>query len=174
MSDSRAHHRSAGNTTLLMVLALVLIAGLFVWLSMAAEPTQMTVVEDPDSANVDVGSGDPEAAEVSLAEFGTGPQGYQSLNIRLRDVAVAATLGDRGFWIQLPNNQPYLVHIGDDLAASGTTVASGDTVTVSGTVRMMSDSTLNAWRSAGVLTDDLEMDEARFATSYLDARFLNQ
>jgi hypothetical protein len=80
----------------------------------------------------------------------------------------AVILGN--FWIQLPNNRPYLIHIGEDLAASGASVVNGDTVTVAGTVHLMGDSTLTAWRSSGVLTDDLQVEEARFATSYLDAR----
>lgn len=171
MADSKARRSSAGNATILMVAALVLIAGLFWWLSITAEPTQISVVEeDTTSAPMDDGSG---AADVTLADFATGPRGFQSLNIRLRDVRVAARLGDRGFWIQLPNNQPYLVHIGDDLAAGGARVGNGDTVTVSGVVHLMSDSVLNAWRSAGVLSDDLQLEEARFAQTYLDARTLN-
>lgn len=171
MADSKAQHSSAGNTTILMIAALALIAGLFWWLSITAEPTRISVVEeDTTGAPVDDGSG---AADVTLAEFGAGPQGFQSLNIRLRDVPVAARLGDRGFWIQLPNNQPYLIHLGEELSSGGASVASGDRVTVSGVVRLMSDSVLTAWRSSGVLSDDLEMEEARFAQSYLDAQTLN-
>ncbi len=170
MAESKARPSSAGMATILMIAALVLIAGLFWWLSITAEPTQISVVEeDTAAADMDDGSG---AADVTLAEFATGPRGFQSLNIRLRDVAVAARLGDRGFWIQLPNSQPYLVHIGDDLAAGGARVANGDTVTVSGVVRLMSDSVLSAWRSTGVLSDDPQMEEARFAQSYLDAQTL--
>jgi hypothetical protein len=156
-------------TTILMIAALVLIAGLFLWLSTTAQPTQIAVVEEPDSA-ADADAMDGDVADVTLAEFATGPQGFQSLSIRLRDVAVASTLGARNFWIQLPNNRPYLIHIGEDLAASGASVVNGDTVTVAGTVHLMGDSTLTAWRSSGVLTDDLQVEEARFATSYLDAR----
>lgn len=172
MADSRARHGSAGMTTILMIAALVLIAGLFLWLSMSAQPTQISVLEEPDNAQ-DAGVDEGGAADVTLAEFATGPQGFEGLDIRLRDVAVAARLGDRGFWIQLPNNQPYLVHIGEELAGAGATVAGGDTVSVTGTVHAMSDSTLQAWRAAGALTDDLQMEEARFATTYLNARQLN-
>lgn len=172
MADSRLRHSSAGMTTILMIAALVLIAGLFFWLSMEATPTQMTVVEDDSTAAGNASTDDSGAADVTLAEFATGPAGYQSLNVRLRDVAVAARLAERGFWIQLPNNQPYLIHIGETLSSGGTTVASGDTVTVSGVIRMMSDSVLNAWRSSGVLTDDLQVEEARFATSFMDAQAL--
>lgn len=171
MADSRARHGSAGMTTILMIAALVLIAGLFLWLSRSAQPTQISVLEEPDTAQ-DAG-GDGTAADVTPAEFATGPPGFEGLEIRLRDVAVAARLGDRGFWIQLPNNQPYLIHIGEELAGSGATVASGDTVSVTGTVYAMSDSTLQAWRAAGALTDDLQLEEARFASTYLNARRLN-
>jgi hypothetical protein len=95
-------------TTILMIAALVLIAGLFLWLSTTAQPTQIAVVEEPDSA-ADADAMDGDVADVTLAEFATGPQGFQSLSIRLRDVAVASTLGARNFWIQLPNNRPYLI-----------------------------------------------------------------
>lgn len=172
MADSRAQGGSAGTTTILMIAALVLIAGLFFWLSIKAEPTQISVVEDADSAQ-DARVAEGGAADVSLAEFATGPRGFEGIDIRLRDVAVAARLGERGFWIQLPNNQPYLIHIGEELAASGAAVAGGDTVSVTGTVHAMSDSTLQAWRASGALSDDLQVEEARFATSYLNARTLN-
>lgn len=173
MADSRARHGSAGMTTILMIAALVLIAGLFLWLNRSAQPTQLSVLEEPDTAQDAGAEQDGTAADVTPAEFATGPGGFEGLEIRLRDVAVAARLGDRGFWIQLPNNQPYLIHIGEELAGSGATVASGDTVSVTGTVYAMSDSTLQAWRAAGALTDDLQLEEARFATTYLNARRLN-
>ncbi|MEN8375263.1 MAG: hypothetical protein ABFS34_07425 [Gemmatimonadota bacterium] len=171
MAETNAPQSTARKTTLLMIAALVAIGGLFWWLSVTAEPTQISILEDTASvpgANIDGG-----AANVTVADFATGPEGFQSLNIRLSNVTIASTLGGRAFWIQLPNNQPYMIRISDALAAGGASFANGDIVTVSGIVELMSDSVLTDWRSSGALVDDLQVEEARFALSFLDARTLN-
>ncbi|MEZ4423337.1 MAG: hypothetical protein R3E98_08015, partial [Gemmatimonadota bacterium] len=48
-------------------------------------------------------------------------------------------------------------------------LTSGGTATVTGTVRMMSDSVLDAWQAGGSFANDVNRIEAEFAESYIDA-----
>ena len=149
----------------LMILSFVAIGGFMFWLSRAAEPTQVAVVEDGGS-DTDAAAG---GMRVAWSEFGANPQSYEGQMITLRPVQVASLLGQGAFWTQLPNETPFLIKLGDTLIADGLVVASGDLGELTGTVHTMTDSVLNAWQAAGVFTDDVQRIEAEFATTFLEA-----
>jgi hypothetical protein len=88
--------------------------------------------------------------------------------IRVASFNVASTLGTQGFWLDIPNGNPFLVSMSAEVMASGIAVAAGASATVTGVVHAMSDSTLTAWATAGTIQDN-DRIVAEFATHYLEA-----
>ena len=108
-------------------------------------------------------------AAVDLAVFAADPESHDGHEIRLADVPVDSRMGQRGIWLKLPNQGLYLVR---GTAENTASVQPGQRVTVTGPVRMMSDSVVTAWIAEGAITADQEM-EARYATSYMDAWYVS-
>ena len=108
-------------------------------------------------------------AAVDLATFSADPETHEGHEVRLANVPVDSRMGTQGFWLKLPNQGLYLVRGTADNTGS---VQAGQTVTVAGTVRAMSDSVVTAWIEEGAITADQEM-EARYATSYMDAWYVS-
>jgi hypothetical protein len=106
---------------------------------------------------------------VELAAIAADQDQHQGQEIRIENASVDSRMGQRGFWVNLPNGGLYLVRGTAENAAS---VQPRTRVTVAGTVRPMSDSVAAAWIAQGAITADQEM-EALYATSYLDAWYIS-
>jgi hypothetical protein len=105
------------------------------------------------------------------------PTQYEGQDIRLAGIKVASPLGSALFWVELPSGQgtvPYLIKADSTKVAGGKAVASGDVVVVTGNVHPVTDSVLTAWQAQGVLKDDAQLNEAAYATTYLDALRVRQ
>ena len=136
-----------------------------VWISMAAQPAQIVAVtEDDTTAAAPALTGEIVTPAALAADTDT----LQNRDLLLQNVPVAATMGQQAFWIDLPNQTPYLIKLGEQLTAAGVTFQSGDTVDIAGRIQPMTDSVISAWLSAGAITQNQEA-EARFATSFLQA-----
>jgi hypothetical protein len=136
-----------------------------VWISMAAQPAQIVAVTEEDTT-----AAAPELTGevVTPAALAADTDTLQDRDLLLQNVPVAATMGQQAFWIDLPNQTPYLIKLGEQLTAAGVTFQSGDTVDIAGRIQPMTDSVISAWLSAGAITQNQEA-EARFATSFLQA-----
>ena len=144
--------------------AVVSVIGFLVWISMAAQPSQMVaVVEDDTTAATAL-----EGEAVTLQNLADGAETYHGRQVSLAAVPVAAKMGEEAFWIDLPNQTPFLVKIGPTLAAGGVTVTAGERVEISGRVLPMSDSIISAWIAAGAINENQEA-EAQFAMSFIEA-----
>jgi len=106
---------------------------------------------------------------VDLATLAADPDQHQGQEIRIENATVDSRMGQRGFWLKLPNGGLYLVRGDAERAAA---VQPGSRVTVAGAVRPMSDSVATAWIAEGAITADQEM-EALYATSWLDAWYIS-
>jgi hypothetical protein len=93
---------------------------------------------------------------------------YVGQLVRLDSLPVASGLGTQGFWLEMPNKNPFLVSMTDRARADSVTITPGENVTVFGTILPMSDSVLNAWSTAGSVGEGDRL-AAEFATHYLDA-----
>ncbi|MDH3272481.1 MAG: hypothetical protein OEN56_14175 [Gemmatimonadota bacterium] len=150
--------------TPLMILAFVVIAGFLYWLSgqAAIEREARTIVEEVPEEDL---SG---AQVVAPTEIQMDATPFEGQEIRLNTINVASLLGDQGFWLEMPNGNPFLVSKGAEVMASGITISPGRPATVIGTVHAMSDSTLTAWTEAGTIAEG-DRIVAEFATHYIEA-----
>ena len=154
-------------TWVLAVLALVLVAGFMAWLAVTAEPSN-PAADDGTASGDTLASRAEQVPAIALSGFADDPRQYEGSEIRLADVPVDSRLGERAFWLKLPNQGLYLVRGSGTVAAS---VQPGQRVTVAGSILPMGDSVVTAWIEEGSITADQEM-EARYATSFMDAWYV--
>jgi hypothetical protein len=158
-----------GLTWLWAIAAIVAVVGLMAWL-FSTQPTETQVVttdgEVADTMAAPGGAGAAAGAEAAeLPAIGATPDAFMGREVRVSDVEVAAVLGDRGFWANVPGANPFLVILGPEVADTGW-LASGATVTVEGTVEPVTDDALNQWVQ-GQTIRTAARDEASFATHFL-------
>ena len=111
-----------------------------------------------------------ETGAMTLEQFAANPQSHTGQSVTLEGIAVASRMGEQAFWMELPNETPYLIKLDHSLVDGGLRVASGERYTISGQVVSMSDSVLAAWEQSGAVADEGQKAEAQFATSFLEAR----
>lgn len=164
MPDNGSRRGAADLGTPLMILAFAVIAGFLYWLAgEAQQEREMRVVEETPAE--DPASG---VQRVTPQDIMMDATPYEGQEIRIDALTVASLLGEQGFWLEMPNGNPFLVSMSPEVTASGTTVAAGSRATVIGTVRAMSDSTLTAWTEAGTIAEG-DRIVAEFATHYIEA-----
>ena len=106
--------------------------------------------------------------EVDPADIQLDATPFEGQVITLRGLSVASNLGTQGFWLEMPNGNPFLVVLNADLMAQGAMATVGQQPTVSGTVLAVNDSVLDAWSMAGTISEGDRL-AAEFATHYMDA-----
>jgi hypothetical protein len=161
-----ASRRGAANLGMpLMIVAFVVIGGFLYWLNMqaaeerAAEIAEALVDETPDFVGATV---------VPAADIQMDPTPFEGQEIQIEGLAVASGLGTQGFWLELPNRNPFLVSMSEAVKAEGIAVQPGQVTIVVGTVYAMGDSVLTAWTDAGSIGEGDRL-AAEFATHYLEA-----
>jgi len=167
MAD-HAPRRGAANLSMpLMFVSFIVIAGFLYWLNLQAkaENAADAMVEEA-AAEADTYTGT--ATTITGEDIQLDPSPYDGQEVRLAGLAVASPLGTQGFWLELPNKNPFLVSMSEAVKAEGLTVTPGETAEVVGTIHAMSDSVLNAWTSSGAVAEGDRL-AAEFATHYLEA-----
>jgi len=164
----KASRRGAANLGMpLMIVAFLAIAGFLYWLNLqaqadaAARAVEEDVPEDTSSAMA--------GALVPGEDLQGDPSPYEGMTIKVEGLSVASRLGTQGFWLELPNKNPFLVSMSEAVKAEGTSVTTGQTVTVTGTIYAMGDSVLDAWSRAGTIGEGDRL-AAEFATHFLEAQ----
>ncbi len=150
----------------LMIVAFVGITGFLYWLNITAVGTTSavaTVVEvDPYA----------DAIPITTASLETNPLQFEGAQLRIPDVTVVSRVGDQAFWTQLPNDDNFFVKMGPELTQDSVpvTVSSGETASyVVGVLRIMNDSTLDAWDAQGAFDNTpTGRLEAEFADVFLE------
>jgi hypothetical protein len=164
----KASRRGAANLGMpLMIVAFLAMAGFLYWLNLQAkaEAASRAVQED-----VPVEASGPVAGTLVPGEdLQVDPSPYEGMTIKVEGLTVASGLGTQGFWLELPNKNPFLVSMSPAVKAEGVTVTPGQMVTVSGTIFAMGDSALNAWSAAGTIGEGDRL-AAEFATHFLEAQ----
>jgi hypothetical protein len=166
----KASRRGAANLGMpLMIVAFLAMIGFLYWLNLQAREhraeLQAAVQEQAaaDSAESDLG-----ALTISASAIQMDASPYEGQMVKLDNIPVASGLGQQGFWLEMPNKNPFLVSMSEAVKAEGVTVTPGGRATVIGTVLPMSDSVLDAWSSAGSIGEGDRL-AAEFATYYIDA-----
>jgi hypothetical protein len=169
MGDKASRSGAANLGMPLMIVAFLAIFGFLYWLNLqgqALEAEKQAAIREAaaaDSAESDLGAISIEASQIQM-----DASPYEGQMVRLDSLPVASGLGSQGFWLEMPNKNPFLVSLSDAVKADSVKVSSGEVVTVIGTIRVMSDSVLNAWSTVGSIGEGDRL-AAEFATHYLDA-----
>ena len=82
---------------------------------------------------------------------------------------MASQLGRQGFWLEMPNGNPFLIALNDDLMAQGAAAGQGTMPMVTGIVMAVNDSILDVWSTAGTMSEGDRL-AAEFATHFMDAQ----
>ena len=172
MADIGVAPKAGGQYTWVwMLVALVAVVALMWWLAVASADlaTQTPMVEEAveEDANVAVGTGE-------LLEFGTvaaEPAAYVGEQIRVENVDVAATLGPRAFWAEVPGQNPFLVVLGPELSQASE-LAGGERLHLAGTVQALDDAMLDEWEQDGTIREGAREEISFIATHYLMANSL--
>ena len=166
MADNASRRGAANLGVPLMIAAFLVIGGFLYWLNLqAAEQEAAQIVEEEVPVATPTIEG---AVVVAAADIQLDASPYEGQMITLEGLPVASQLGAQGFWLEMPNGNPFLVSLSDALAAQGAGATSGQTPTVTGIVLAVNDSVLNAWSAAGTISEGDRL-AAEFATHYMDA-----
>ncbi len=153
----------------LMVLAFVAVGGFLYWLNITAQPTEVAIAEESTGATESGAS-----VVLPMNEFLAGPGAYDGQVVEITGARVASPLGTQAFWIG-PDDSPFLVRLGPQLLADSVGIPQVRTVNLVGTVRMMTDSILAVWDSAGAFPNEGDRMVAEFAigSPFLEATAIN-
>ncbi len=165
MANNGSRRGAVDPGTALMIVTFAVFAGFMYWLSeqSAAERALAIVVEDTVVTDEFAS-----AVTVTGVDIQLDATPYEGRQIRLAAFNVASLLGTQGFWIEMPNGNPFLISMSAEVMAEGIGVGAGRTTTVTGTVYAMNDSTITAWTEAGTIQEG-DRIVAEFATHYLEA-----
>lgn len=170
MAQGQGRGASGRYTWIWMVVAFLMVGGFMGWLAMTAEPSAVAVVEEAEE--------EPAAGVVTITtnDLMTNASGLKGQSVSLAEARVVGRLGTQAFWIELPNQSPYLIKLAPELVAGGFAVQSGQVVSVTGRIVTMTDSVLTAWQQEGVITDEGQKAEAEYVLNqtFLEAREARQ
>ena len=166
MVDNASRRGAADLSILLMLMAFAAIGGFLFWLmSEAGAQRELRLLEDTtEVATDDIGS----ATTVSAVDLQTDPTLFERQNIRIAGLTLAGTLGTQGFWLELPNRNPFLVSMSEQVMAEGPVLPVGQPATVTGVLHAVGDSALTAWSEAGTISEGDRL-AAEFATHFVEA-----
>jgi hypothetical protein len=166
MADISVEKRATGgqSTWLWMLLAVAAVLGLMAWLATRPDTTTQIVAEQTGAApaGADFGVG---ADAVELSTLGANPDAYVNQEIVVRGADVAAVLGPRAYWADVPGANPFLVVLGQSVENIDAPIA-GQSYDLQGRVQPVTEQMVNDWVTAGVIAPG-SRDEATFATHYL-------
>jgi hypothetical protein len=161
-----------------LIVILVVMLGIVYWLnqrSNAREAAQAAVAEQMAADSAAAAAAAAEAAAGATVVSGeilqTDPSPYTGQRIRVEALYVTGGLGTQGFWLELPNRNPFLVSLSASARAEGITATFGQTVTVTGTLVAMGDSVLNAWSTAMTIGEGDRL-AAEYATHFVEAEMI--
>jgi len=167
MADNASRRGATSSSMALMVLAFAVIGGFMYWLNgqAAREIAERQAFADSVRAAEEAERNrapliDPERIQLDAS-------GYEGQEIRLRGVPVAGSLGTQGYWLEMPNGNPFLVSVPGTAVIEGGPVDSGDNVEVTGRILAINDSVLTAWSTAGSVGDGDRL-AAEFATHFME------
>jgi hypothetical protein len=173
MTESGSRRGAANLAPILMIVSFLAMAGLLVWLGRTAEGTQPVAMDE----GMGTDSVESAALLVTAQQLRDGPGGFVGLAVRLEEVAVSSGLGARAFLVELGSqgqSSPFLVMMDSTLVAEGHTVPRSSTnVTITGTIREINDSIVNAWVDGGLVPAS-ERVVVEFVSHWLDAARLRE
>lgn len=162
MADISVQKKNGPDLTKVWAAAAVLaIIALMGWLMSTQDDARSTVAMPVAEDTVEA----PVAESVDLTVLGGAPDQYVDRQILIAGVPVAARLGNRGFWADIPGANPFLVIV-DPAVQDVAWIDPGNERTLQGMVRPVTDATLDTWVQSNAIQSDAR-DQAAFASHYL-------
>lgn len=171
MAKTDAGRRSGGGW--IPVAVAVVSVGLFFGWMATREPPESVAVAEPGDTVSDTMPADAPATPTEPEELtqSASERALIGQNIELVSVPVSDVLGSQLFWIQLPNNAPYLVKMDSAMVAGGRALPDpGSNVRVVGRVVEKTPAVLDSWEAAGALETADQRMLAEFGSTFIDAR----
>lgn len=166
MAEITVEQKKGGDFTWVWAAAAVVaVVGLMVWLFSTRDLATSTAVvptEGTDSTAV----AEPTIAATELAAIGATPDQFVDQEVRVEQVPVAAVLGNRGFWAEIPGANPFLMVLSEDVS-DVSWLAANDTIALSGVVHPVTEEVVNEWVEGEWIRPGASA-EASFATHYLE------
>ena len=156
--DRNSWHRDGTRRAVPLVLL-----GLVTMIACGGEPAAEPVVEEEPVVEVPVM---PEFTEIQAEQLQTGAAAFRGQMVRVNGVRVMSLVGTKGFWVELPNRNPFLVRTEDD-----TTVEPNQLVDIVGTVVAVSESLVADWVASGSISE-IDKLTVEFATDFLEVEML--
>jgi hypothetical protein len=167
MADNASRRGAANLGMPLMIVSFLVIGGFLYWLNLqAAEQAAMQIVEEETAEVPFMLEG---ATTLVAADIQLDASPFEGQLVILEDVPVQGSLGTQGFWLEMPNGNPFLVALDDAQIAAGTNPTMGQTASVGGTILAVNDSILDAWSNAGTISEGDRL-AAEFATHFMQAQ----
>lgn len=165
----RASRRGAADLGLpLMIVAFLAILGFLYWLNLQAQAERAAKEAAVAEEAAETGTVDVSTAVTILASDLQGDvSSLVGSMVRVEQVPLVSTVGTQGFWIELPNRNPFLISLSEGARSAAASAAVGQSVTLVGIIRAMDATTLDAWSAAGTISEGDRL-AAEFATHYLD------
>lgn len=172
MRDNSSRRGAVDLGTPLMIVAFLVIGGFLVWLyqqSQAEEALQLQEAQEAAAAQAEAERRADMLIQPEAIQMDASP--YAGDTVLIEGQAVASRLGTQGFWLEMPNGNPFLVSFSDSMRTAGVEVTTGQEANVMGIITEMNDSVLTAWTETGAIGEGDRL-AAEFATHFLDARQL--
>lgn len=149
-----------GTSSLLLVVAVAAMGGLFFWLYQQTRALDETVTPVTEDTAAGEGEG------ITLEELREAPRAAAGETGILNNVAVEEPLGRGVFTVQLDEELFYPVLMSTDLMAQGVQVYGGARVTVGGQFYVLTDSIRDQWLEGGAV-DPEQAERLPEAESFL-------
>lgn len=163
MADIDVEQKKGGQQTWLWAgLAVISVLALMFWLASQEEGTGPVVMESDTTGAVAQAAEDAGVEVVQLTAIAAAPADYAERNVQVEAAEVAATLGPRAFWANIPGQNPFLVVVAED-AGDASMIAAGQEINLRGTVADVTEAKVDEWIAAGAVNQGAR-DEATFAT----------
>lgn len=150
-----------------MIVAVLLSAGLLVWLGFASRPEPgPAMVMDDEGVDVMGGTAQP----VTAQDFGANIGSWVGQNVNLTGVTVSTVVNDRFILIDVPTAQgttALTVHLLP--GAAQTPPAAQSRIDVEGRVLARTDSVLNAWQQEGAIADQSVRSRLENGQNFIEA-----
>jgi len=167
MADNGSRRGATNLGVPLMIVAFVAIGGFMYWLNLQAAEYEASRVVEVQEEPADPGTIEG-AVTVAAEEIQLDASPYEGQMVTLPVLPVASQLGTQGFWLEMPNRNPFLVSLNDDLMAQGISATQGQSATVTGMILAVNDSILTVWSDAGTISEGDRL-AAEFATHFIEA-----
>lgn len=165
MADISVERKSSGTTWIWALVAIAVIVGFMLWLRGQSEQIEAAAPVAEDSAVEASAGATGEAADLSAIAM--TPDAFAGRQLQVSAVPVAATLGPRAFWGDVPGQNPFLVVFAPGVDPAGE-LAAGQSYDLVATVQPVDEASLAEWVQAGAIGEG-QREEASFATHALVA-----